>query len=495
MRVSRDAREPGGAISEISMPLVANPDTSGAMAQTVVAETQAGGHRVSAIRGASRRRLSTSFLVEVSLAMLVGLLVVVMQPGFLAAGGGLVVWALVTYQHGATVRSPVRPQVRPLLRGVVAALGLVSMGVALGLLGPDSLFRALPAVTAAALVAGAVRLLDRSRSGPVRTLVIGDSAGVMSQTAQWSNHGRIEVVATCVIEPDLDANDYPTGMSGIPALRTLDDVAATARRMNVEAVMVVPGLGFTAADLQRLSWSLEHLRTPVGVVGILDKVAPHRLTPSSFGDRQIVHVSPSRQPLWLRMCKFTADRVAGLALLVISAPVIAVLCAVIRLDSPGPAIFRQKRIGLDGRPFTMYKLRTMQQGVPKPQIPDQRTAGNQMLFKMKEDPRVTRIGGFLRRTSLDELPQLINVVRGEMSLIGPRPALPEEVSRYDTQAYRRTVVRPGMTGLWQVSGRSDLSWDDSLALDLKYVDNWRLTDDAVILARTVKAVLRSRGAY
>jgi lipopolysaccharide/colanic/teichoic acid biosynthesis glycosyltransferase len=118
-----------------------------------------------------------------------------------------------------------------------------------------------------------------------------------------------------------------------------------------------------------------------------------------------------------------------------------------------------------------------------------------MLFKLRHDPRITRIGKRLRRSSLDELPQLFNVLRGDMSLIGPRPALPEEVARYDETARRRLAVPPGLTGLWQVSGRSDLSWQQSLALDLSYVDNWRLTDDLGILARTAKAVLTSRGAY
>jgi lipopolysaccharide/colanic/teichoic acid biosynthesis glycosyltransferase len=171
------------------------------------------------------------------------------------------------------------------------------------------------------------------------------------------------------------------------------------------------------------------------------------------------------------------------------------------MDSPGPVLFRQKRVGAEGRVFDMVKFRTMcvdaesrlttlraEAGL----APD---AGNDVLFKMKSDPRVTRVGRFLRRFSIDELPQLINVARGEMSLVGPRPPLVREVEAYEPDAVRRLRVKPGLTGLWQVSGRSDLSWDESLRLDLWYVDNWCLVLDLQILMRTARAVLRGAGAY
>jgi lipopolysaccharide/colanic/teichoic acid biosynthesis glycosyltransferase len=159
-------------------------------------------------------------------------------------------------------------------------------------------------------------------------------------------------------------------------------------------------------------------------------------------------------------------------------------------------IFRQDRVGRDGRHFTMLKFRTMH--VDADETLQQLAGLNEsdgVLFKVRLDPRITRLGRILRRYSLDELPQLVNVMRGHMSLVGPRPALPSEVVRYDEDPRRRLAVKPGLTGLWQVSGRSDLSWSDTVRLDLLYVDNWSFSLDLVILCRTVKAVLGHRGAY
>jgi lipopolysaccharide/colanic/teichoic acid biosynthesis glycosyltransferase len=160
-------------------------------------------------------------------------------------------------------------------------------------------------------------------------------------------------------------------------------------------------------------------------------------------------------------------------------------------------LFRQRRIGESGVEFEMFKFRTMVVDAEAHlrRVREEADAGNTVLFKMRSDPRVTRVGRYLRRFSLDELPQLINVMRGEMSLIGPRPPLPSEVAQYEDDAVRRLRVKPGLTGLWQVSGRSDLSWEESVRLDLWYVDNWSLVLDLQILGRTAQAVLRGRGAY
>jgi lipopolysaccharide/colanic/teichoic acid biosynthesis glycosyltransferase len=159
-------------------------------------------------------------------------------------------------------------------------------------------------------------------------------------------------------------------------------------------------------------------------------------------------------------------------------------------------IFRQVRVGRNGEVFTVYKFRTMVVDAERHlQALWERSEGNEVLFKMKSDPRVTKVGRLLRRVSLDELPQLANVVLGSMSLVGPRPALPNEAERYGRSTARRLLVKPGITGLWQVSGRSDLQWEESLRLDLWYADNWTLVDDLLIAARTVSAVTRARGAY
>ncbi|GAA1946259.1 hypothetical protein GCM10009798_01560 [Nocardioides panacihumi] len=218
--------------------------------------------------------------------------------------------------------------------------------------------------------------------------------------------------------------------------------------------------------------------------------APHRsrllIVPARAGRRR----SPLQEAV-----KAGADRaLASLLLLLLAVPMLAVALAV-RLDSAGPVIFRQTRVGRHGRHFSIYKFRSMTVDA-EVRLHGLRTfnEADGPMFKMREDPRVTRVGRFIRRTSLDELPQLWNVVRGEMSLVGPRPALPEEVASYDARERRRLEVRPGMTGAWQVSGRSRLGWDETVDLDLAYVDDWSLWVDVVLLARTVGAVVSGDGA-
>jgi len=181
---------------------------------------------------------------------------------------------------------------------------------------------------------------------------------------------------------------------------------------------------------------------------------------------------------------------------VVLSPVFLVLALMVRRDSPGPAFFTQERVGINGKRFHMLKFRSMVVDA-EAQLPTllDSSDGNGVLFKLKADPRVTRVGAFLRRWSLDELPQLVNVLLGDMSLVGPRPPLASEVERYDEWMNRRLLVRPGITGLWQTQGRSDLSWEDSVRLDLYYVENWSLTGDVILLFRTVRSVVRAHGAY
>jgi exopolysaccharide biosynthesis polyprenyl glycosylphosphotransferase len=187
---------------------------------------------------------------------------------------------------------------------------------------------------------------------------------------------------------------------------------------------------------------------------------------------------------------------AGAALLVLSR-LLALIALAVRLTSPGPALFHQTRVGWDGREFAVYKFRSMYADAETrlASLAEGNEFAGGTLFKLRRDPRVTPVGRLLRRTSLDELPQLFNVLRGEMSLVGPRPPLPAEVATYEAHVHRRLLVKPGITGLWQISGRSDLSWDDTVRLDLYYVANWSLTLDAMILWKTAFAVVRGRGAY
>jgi exopolysaccharide biosynthesis polyprenyl glycosylphosphotransferase len=212
----------------------------------------------------------------------------------------------------------------------------------------------------------------------------------------------------------------------------------------------------------------------------------------------MLHVEHPRLsgPRWLLKALF--DRIGAALALLVLAPLLAVCALAIRLDrnAPGPAFFRQIRVGRHGKPFAIYKFRTMRDDA-EDLLAELRALNEHdgALFKVRQDPRITRVGRFLRRYSLDELPQLINVLRGEMSLVGPRPPLPNEVAEYPADMLRRLVVRPGMTGLWQVSGRADLAWEEAMRLDLRYVENWTLTLDLIIMMRTASAVLRASGAY
>ena len=210
---------------------------------------------------------------------------------------------------------------------------------------------------------------------------------------------------------------------------------------------------------------------------------------------QIVYVEGPRSAGALSTGKRTFDLIVGSLALILASPVMAITALAVKADG-GPVLFRQTRVGRNGVPFTMLKFRSMVIGAER-----QRPAlaggheTNAVMFKLHHDPRVTRVGRFIRRYSIDELPQLFNVLRGEMSLIGPRPPLPEEVAQYTDDEYRRLRVRPGLTGLWQVSGRSDLSWEETVRLDLYYIDNWSALQDLSIMLRTVFAVLSSRGSY
>jgi exopolysaccharide biosynthesis polyprenyl glycosylphosphotransferase len=202
------------------------------------------------------------------------------------------------------------------------------------------------------------------------------------------------------------------------------------------------------------------------------------------------------------VAKEVFDRVVGVLFLWTTLPILLAIAVAIKVTSPGPVLFRQTRVGLNGREFRMLKFRTMivDADARREELLGTRggsigTDGSGILFKMKRDPRITPVGAILRRFSLDELPQLWNVMKGEMSLVGPRPPLPEEVAGYAYDATRRLRVRPGLTGLWQVSGRSDLSWEESLRLDLRYVDNWTLALDLSILVKTLRAVFKGAGAY
>jgi exopolysaccharide biosynthesis polyprenyl glycosylphosphotransferase len=254
---------------------------------------------------------------------------------------------------------------------------------------------------------------------------------------------------------------------------------------------------FGGPELRRVCWALENTDVDVVVAPALIEVAGPRLHIRPVARLPLLHVEKPEFTGGRRIVKGTFDRLVAVAALTLLSPLLVAIALAIRLTSPGPALFRQTRIGVRGVPFMIYKFRSMRSDAEatKSELTLLNDNADGLLFKIRRDPRVTAVGRVLRRYSLDELPQLINVAKGEMSLVGPRPPLPAEVELYADDVRRRLLVKPGVTGLWQVSGRSDLSWDDSVRLDLRYVENWSLVWDFEILWKTVYAVFRGAGAY
>ncbi|WP_308250295.1 sugar transferase [Sphaerisporangium fuscum] len=301
-------------------------------------------------------------------------------------------------------------------------------------------------------------------------------------------HG-MHIVGVC-----LPRDDARGEVEGVPVLGDFSDVPLVVCQAGADtvAVLACPELDGTA--LRRLAWRLEKTRTDLVVAPALMEVAGPRTTIRPVAGLPLLHVEHPELSGVRQLLKNVFDRTVAALALALLAPLLLALVLAVRFTSPGPALFRQTRVGKDGVEFTILKLRTMTLDAEQHKI-HLVSDSDGVLFKIRRDPRVTPLGGWLRRRSLDELPQLVNVLCGEMSLVGPRPPLPEEVAGYGDDVRRRLVVRPGMTGLWQVNGRSDLSWEESVRLDLRYVENWSLTLDLQILWKTWSAVARGSGAY
>ena len=288
------------------------------------------------------------------------------------------------------------------------------------------------------------------------------------------------------------------GHAGVPVLGDEARLLELVRAQQPDVVLFTAGSAASAEEFRRVAWDLEGLDISVIVVPGISEISGDRIRMRPVAGLPLVHMDLPRARNALRLGKRVFDIVGSVLLLLALTPVLAVVALCVRLGDGGAIIFRQQRIGRTGEPFEFLKFRSMvvDAEARRAQLElAEHDRGNDVLFKMADDPRITRVGKFLRRYSLDELPQLWNVLRGDMSLVGPRPALPAEVTDYDRDAHRRLAVRPGITGLWQVSGRSDLSWEDTVRLDLFYVDNWSFAQDLLILVRTARAVLASRGAY
>lgn len=281
----------------------------------------------------------------------------------------------------------------------------------------------------------------------------------------------------------------------LPVLGTPCNAPVALRVCPASTVIFADGSFDNAHEFTKLARVLESEEVELIVVPSLTDIAAARTAIRPVAGMPMVHVERPQAQRCGSWAKRAFDIVGALGILIIVSPVLAVAAAAIKLSDNGPVWFKQIRVGVGRRPFELYKLRSMVVNAEEIKRSLESDSTNNVLFKMKDDPRITPVGRFIRRFSIDELPQLFNVLRGEMSLVGPRPALREEVAQYDSTAMRRLDVRPGLTGLWQVSGRSNLSWEDTVRLDCYYVDNWSFLQDAHILLRTFKAVFAGSGAY
>jgi exopolysaccharide biosynthesis polyprenyl glycosylphosphotransferase len=337
----------------------------------------------------------------------------------------------------------------------------------------------------------AVRRAGRARH---RVVVVGDrrSAAELVSEFRYEPAAGFDVIGVCVPA----GGGYPDAKVGAPVLGSLAAVRSVVMDTGADTVVVTSSAAVDLATTKVIAWDLEGTGVDLVVAPGLARIAGPRVSLRPVAGLPLLHVEEPVFAGWRKVAKNLLDRTVAAAALLVLCPALVVLALCIRLDSRGPALFRQIRTGKDGRPFEILKFRTMYTGAEQRRAALEKwNEADGLLFKIRDDPRITRIGGFLRRLSIDELPQLVNVLRGEMSLVGPRPPLPSEVALYRGSVHRRLKVKPGLTGLWQVNGRSELSWGDAVRLDLYYVENWSITLDLMIIVRTVRAVLRGAGAF
>jgi exopolysaccharide biosynthesis polyprenyl glycosylphosphotransferase len=308
-------------------------------------------------------------------------------------------------------------------------------------------------------------------------------------------YAGFSVLGACVAgdAEKLDVDGEPVVVLGDPL-----DIERVLFETGADAVAVAGAADLPGGSLRALGWRLEGTGVDLIVAPNLTDVAGPRIVHRPVAGLPLLQVEEPELSGGARLFKDVVDRATAALIMLIGAPFFLAVTVAVRVTSRGAAIFRQTRVGRDGKEFTIYKFRTMRRSAEseRPAMVRQNDHGQDgVLFKMRHDPRCTRVGRWLRRLSIDELPQMWNVLRGEMSIVGPRPPLPSEVALYADHVRRRLLVKPGLTGLWQVSGRSDLTWDETVRLDLYYIENWSPAMDASILWKTMRAVLQGRGAY
>lgn len=341
-------------------------------------------------------------------------------------------------------------------------------------------------------------LANQRRSGNYlsRAIVVGsrdDVEYVVDKIDRQSGASYL-VVGAAVDDADLGA--IVTVTHQVPIVSNVARAAAAAAALRADTVIVASQPVGSSDFVRKLSWDLEGTVTDLVLSSRLTDVAGPRIHFRPVDGLPLIHVEIPTFEGWRHSLKRSFDVAFAASALLVLAPLLAALSLWVRLDSAGPALFRQTRCGRNGREFQIFKFRSMvrtAEGDLAGLLDDNDASG--LLFKMRNDPRVTRAGRWLRKYSLDELPQFWNVLIGDMSVVGPRPPLQSEVERYEDDVHRRLFIKPGLTGLWQISGRSDLGWAESVRLDLYYVENWSLTGDFMIIWRTIKALARPAGAY
>ncbi|MGH3867940.1 MAG: sugar transferase [Pseudonocardiaceae bacterium] len=385
---------------------------------------------------------------------------------------------------------------------------LATLAVVVGLLG---LALQLPAmrpyvfgvIPVAFLVAAVSRLMlrkvlhRRRRNGACmhEVLAVGseDAVAKLIVRTQRATHVGWKVTGACT--PSGAGTDGGPSILDVPVVGDLDSVPKVAGNGRYRVISVAQTPGWSSRQLHHLAWDVEGTGAELVVDPGLMEIAGPRLHVTAVDGLALLRLTEPAFTGWPRMVKAVIDRLGAGLLLVVLTPVMITLAIAVCSDG-GPVFYRQSRVGKAGKGFQMIKFRSMVVNADqrKSELAE-RNQGSGPLFKLRQDPRTTRVGRFLRTYSLDELPQLFNVLSGSMSLVGPRPPLPEEVTNYSRDAQRKLLVKPGLTGLWQINGRSDLSWEESVRLDLRYVENWSLALDVLIIWKTIGAVVRGTGAY
>ena len=338
------------------------------------------------------------------------------------------------------------------------------------------------------------RLNERFSS---RVILVGSVESVthLEQELSRQPEAGYLVVAACV--PNGRENGFLID-TNIPVSVDLDSLHTAMVETAADTVIVTSSDKLAPQRIRELSWSLEPGRQHLVMAPSLTDIGGPRIHTRPVSGLPLIHVETPRYQGMKLFAKRSFDVISSAALIIALSPFLVAVALSVRMTTPGQVLFRQQRIGINGKPFCMLKFRSMVVDAEARLTdlqPRDSDVGNKVMFKMKNDPRVTRVGRLLRRFSIDELPQLFNVLGGTMSLVGPRPPLEREVDKYESHVHRRFLVKPGVTGLWQVSGRSNLSWEDTVRLDLYYVENWSITGDLVILCRTARAVLAREGAF